>query len=167
MSASAKPPRRRPEHSKKPPTPDRVARGLLDAEVFGDRAAASKHGVHPNTIKLWRRDRSGDPAVAAELRRLRAAVSDTWIDEARAARRAIIARMVELAETNKNLRAVTEAGRRINEMVMAHEVLHEDPGAAADALADDAHQREDSGAAEGSRGVEGDDGPDDFGGGEG
>lgn len=167
MSASSKPPRRRPEHSKKQLTPERVARVLLDAEVFGDKAAARKHGVHANSVKNWRRDRLDEPAVAVELNRLRALVSAQWIDEARNARRAIISRMVELAARSKNLRSVTEAGRRINEMVMAHEVLTDDPGAAADALADDVDQRAPAGPAQGEGGAPGDDGEGDLGGGEG
>lgn len=167
MSASSKPPRQRVDHSKKQLTPERVARVLLDAEVFGDKAAARKHGVHANSVKNWRRDRLDEPAVAVELNRLRAAVSDDWIDEARDLRRNLIRRIYELAATNPSLRAVTEALRRTNEMVMAHEVLTDDPGSAADALADDADQRTPAGEAEGPRGEAGDDGEGNLGGGEG
>lgn len=54
MSASSKPPR---GHNAKPPTTERVARALLDAQVFGDKAAARKHGVHANTIAMGRATR--------------------------------------------------------------------------------------------------------------
>lgn len=123
MSASSKPPRG--THNAKPPTVDRVARVLLDAEALGDKAAARRHGVHFKTVSNWRRDWGDAPSVVAEMGRLRAEVRAGWIDEARDARRRLIDRVTELAAKSKSLRAVTDALRRTNEMVMAHEIVHD------------------------------------------
>lgn len=164
MSASSKPPR---GHNAKPPTTERVARALVDADLLGDRAAARAHGVHPNTIKNWRRDFARSADVAAEVKRLREAASADWIEKARSLRSKLIDRIGVLADTNPSIRATTEALRRVHEVIVSHEILDEDPGTAADALADEPDRNEAEGAVEGSRGVEGDDGPDDFGGGEG
>lgn len=167
MSASSKPPRR--TWNAKAPTTEQVARALLDAQVFGDKAAACRHNVHANTIKNWRRDWGTSATVIAEMDRLRVSVRQGWIDEARDARRMLVARTVQLAMRSKSLRAVTEASRRMHEIVMSHEIVNDDPSTAADALAE-RHEPDQSahpGEAEGSIGSEGDDGPDDLGGGEG
>lgn len=167
MSASAKPPRRR---GTSPPTTEQVAHALLDAEVFGDREAARRAHVHYNTISNWRRDWGSSKLVVAEMKRLRKPLSKGWIDEARNARRMLVARTVALAAKSKNLTAVTNATRRLNEIVLAHEIVHEDPGAAADALDaehHDADQREAAGEAQGPGGADGDEGSGDLGGGEG
>lgn len=167
MSASSKPPRQRVDHSKKAPSADRVARALVDADLFGDKAAARAHKVHPNTIKNWRRDFARSADVAAEVKRLRTAASADWIEKARDLRSKLIDRIGELAGTNPSIRATTEALRRVHEVIISHEILADDPGSAADALADDADQRTPAGEAEGPRGEAGDDGEGDLGGGEG
>lgn len=146
MSASSKPPR---HHSAKEPTTERVARALLDAEVFGDVVAGRKHGVHRNTILNWRRQWGETGAVIAEMNRLRAAVRDGWINEARDARRALIDRVTQLAAKSTNLSHVTNALRRVNEIVVADDILRDD------AESDGADQPEAAGAREGSRGAEG------------
>lgn len=165
MSASSKPPRG--THNAKPPTTERVARALLDAEVFGDKSAARRHGVHANTIKNWRRDFSRSAEVTAEVKRLRAAVSADWIERARDLRAKLIDRIGTLAETNPSMRATTEALRRVHEVIVSHEILADDPEAAADVLSEQPDRDEAPGEAEGARGDGGDEEPPDLGGGEG
>lgn len=126
MSASFKPPRPKrpqPTRTRAPPTPDRVARALCDAEVFGDKRAAAKAGIHHRTIEEWRKRYVDDAAVLAAKDRVRAELAAGWIDEARSARRSLIDRVVVLASTSKKLGEVTNALRRVNEVVMAHEII--------------------------------------------
>ncbi len=169
MSASSKPPRR--TWNAKAPTTEQVARALLDAQVLGDKSAARKHGVHANTIKNWRREWGGSKAVVAEMDRLRSEVRQAWIDEARDARRMLVDRIVALASRSKSLRAVTEAGRRVHEIVMSHEVVNEDPSSATDAIGDAERHESDQpahpGEAQGPLGAGDDDGQGDLEGGEG
>lgn len=122
MSASSKPPR---SFSTKPPSPEHVARVLLDAQTFGDKAAAERHGVHYKTVSNWRLRYLGDPEVERETKRLREEISKRWIEEARDARRVVIARTVYLAKRSKRLDRVTNALRRIHEVVLSHEILND------------------------------------------
>lgn len=152
MSASSKPPRRFTNAS---PTPERVARALLDAEVFGDKRAAVRAGVHHRTIENWRKDWGESDSVRAAKDRLRSQLAAGWIDEARAARRALVDRVVQLAVDSEDLTAVTNAMRRVNEVVMAHEIIEgdetppDDETGLDDAERDDADQPAPPGEAEG------------------
>lgn len=137
-------------------TPEQIARALLDAQLFGDRRAGEMHGVHYKTLVNWRGGDDGpSDAVRAEMDRLRVEVRRGWIDEARDVRRAIVQRVLVLARTSKNLRATTDALRRLNEVVVAHEILNEPAGADADAQPDDPDQPADPGAVEGPGGAPG------------
>jgi hypothetical protein len=135
--------------SRKTPHVDRIARALLDAEVFGDKRAAEKHGVHYNTIKNWRGDEP-TPAIREAMERLRAEVASGWIDEGRLLRRKLIDRIASVAADTEDLDALINALRRTHEVVMSHEIVH-DP----DAQPDLAHQLPDPGEAEGEGGEEG------------
>lgn len=129
---------------------EQIARALLDAQLFGDKRAAELHGVHFNTIVNWRGDGPSD-AVRAAMDRLRAELRAGWIDEARDARRALVQLTLARARTSKNLRSTTEALRRVNEVVMAHEILSE-PGTDAEPHLPD--QPADPGEAQGEGGSE-------------
>ena len=132
--------------SRKQPHVDRIARALLDAEFLGDKRAAQKHGIHPNTIKNWRGEEPM-PATREAMERLREEVSRGWIDEGRALRRQLIDRIAVLASASDNLPAVTDALRRVHEVVLSHEIVT-DP----DAEPADPDQPEDQGEAEGEGG---------------
>lgn len=97
--------------SRKQPHVDRIARALLDAEVFGDKRAAEKHGVHYNTIKNWRGDEP-TPAIREAMERLRAEVASGWIDEGRLLRRKLIDRIASVAADTEDLDALINALRR-------------------------------------------------------
>jgi len=126
MSASAKPPRK---GGPEPASVEQVAQVLCDAEVFGDAYAARRHKLHANTVRNWKRTRSAEPAIVEAVARLKARINEGWIETARAARLRLIERQLELAEKpDARLAAVTNALRRTNEVVMAHEVLS-DPDA--------------------------------------
>lgn len=135
-------------------TPERVARVLLDAELFGDRAAGRRHGVHYNTIGAWRRDRLEDATVVAEMNRLRVLLAAGWIDSARDLRARLIERVGTLAAKSKRLDRVTDALRTVHEVIAAHEILN-DPGGG-DAEPEGADRREDPGEGEGPGGSPGD-----------
>jgi transposase len=122
VSASSKPPR---SFSTKPPTPEQVARVLLDAQTFGDKAAAKRHGIHYKTVSNWRARYFGDPEVEQATRKLRAEITKGWIDEARDTRRFLVHRTKELAGKSKRLDRVTNALRRIHEVVLSHEILND------------------------------------------
>lgn len=124
MSASSKPPRA--THNAKPPTVDRVARVLLDAEFHGDREAARRHGVHYNTVKNWRVEWGDAPGVVAEMKALRAELRAGWLTRAKDVRLKLLDRIEELAATSKNLTAVTNALRRTHEVVLSDEIVHDD-----------------------------------------
>lgn len=117
--------------SRKPQDVDRIARALLDAQLFGDKRAAELHGVHFKTIVNWRGDEGPSEEVRAAMDVLRTAARAGWIDEARDARRVLVQLTLDRARKSKNLRSTTEALRRVNEVVMAHEILSE-PGADAE-----------------------------------
>ncbi|MDO9020553.1 MAG: hypothetical protein Q7V43_26755 [Myxococcales bacterium] len=102
---------------------------MLDAELFGDVRAGEMHGCHRKTIANWRGgDEGPSPAVRAEMDRLRAELRKGWLAEAHDVRRALLQRALVLSRTSKNLRAVTECLRRVNEVVVADEILS-DPDA--------------------------------------
>jgi transposase len=152
VSASSKPPR---GFSTKPPTPEQVARVLLDAQTFGDKKAAKRHGIHYKTVSNWRARYFGDTEVEQATRKLREEISKGWIEEARDLRRLLIARTREVALKSNDLDALTNTLRRTHEVVMSHEIVNEpDP----DAEHHGADQPEDQGEAEGSDGAEGEEG---------
>jgi hypothetical protein len=150
MSASAKPPRK---GGPEPASVDQVARVLCDAEIFGDAYAARRHKLHPNTVRNWKRARSGERPVVEEVARLKLRINEGWIETARAARLRLIERQLELAEkADAKLAAVTNALRRTNEVVLAHEVLNDGTD---DAERHGADQPEDPGEDQGPDGAEG------------
>lgn len=126
---------------------------LLDAELFGDRAAGRRHSVHYNTVGAWRRDWLGDAAVAAEMARLRALLAEGWIDSARDLRARLIERVGTLAAKSKRLDRVVDALRTVHEVVAAHEILS-DPGGDAEPQGGD--RSEAPGEGEGPDGAPGD-----------
>ena len=89
------------------------------------------------------------------------ALDDGWVAEGRTARRRLLDRVMELAEKNPNLTAVTNALRRVHEVVLSHEIVTDDQR-------DDPDQPPDPGAPQspGARAIETPD-EDDLDGGEG
>lgn len=125
---------------------------LLDAELFGDKPSARRHGVHYNTVSAWRREFADDPDVTEEKNRLRALLSAGWIDSARDLRAKLVERVGTLAAKSKRLDRVTDALRTIHEIVASHEILND---AGDDAEPEDGHRREDPGEGEGPDGAQG------------
>lgn len=107
----------------KPPPPERAARVLVDADTFGECAAARRHGVSRFTLRNWRRRFGADSNFQQLRTALRAQVAASWLDEARAARQRTVRRLGVVAESSQCLRAVTVALQRINELITVHEVL--------------------------------------------
>lgn len=135
-------------HTNKAPAPERVARVMLDAEVFGELRAAAKHHIHHSTLARWRYRYGETPEVVAALASFRERVGEEWVDEANTALRGGIDRMRELMRKSKSLGAVTEATRRLFEMSAAYRIL-EPP----DAQRDRAHQPTTARAPEGDGGA--------------
>lgn len=118
MSASAKPPQTKTVHSR-----EQIARGLLTAELLGDRWAAQALNVHYRTIQNWRQWHRDDADIQAIIAHLREKVDEAWIKRVTEARMRLLGRVVELAGTSRNLRHVTDAFRRVNEASLASEIL--------------------------------------------
>ena len=103
-----------------------MARALIDADMLGDTGAARKHGVHFNTIANWRKRWGSTPAVRRVMNTLRERASRGWIEQGRDARLQLVAKVAEIAgraRSVKDLKAVTDALRRIHEVVLSHEIL--------------------------------------------
>lgn len=123
----------------------------MDAELLGNAYAARHAKVHLNTIKNWRNQWTTNPEVARRVVELKRQINEGWIETARAARLRLIERQIELAEKpDARLAAVTNAFRRTNEAILAHEVLSEP-----DAEPPGADQPEDPGEDQGPDGAEG------------
>lgn len=111
-----------------PPTADRIARVLLDAEEHGDAEAARLHRMGERTVRLWRARYAARPDVAGLCREMRARITAGWIDAARDLRLVALRRLETLVQKKgARLRDVAGAMTAVHQLVLSAELVDPAP----------------------------------------
>jgi predicted regulator of amino acid metabolism with ACT domain len=107
-----------------PASPERIARILTDSAHMGPEKAAKEHGVSRRTVDRYRASHAADPAVAELVQEMTMEVRRGWYKRAREVRRQAIDKLAELIQASRELRDVSDALQKLNEIVVGHEVLN-------------------------------------------
>lgn len=107
------------------PDTERIARALVDYKNLGLKYASTKHKVPSRTLRMWRALYGELPEVEARCAELQTRINEEFLGTAKAARHRLVEIVMEHAEKKDAPFAdVVTALRRVNEVVMAHEVLN-------------------------------------------
>jgi hypothetical protein len=108
------------------PRPEAVARVIVDAETFGDAEAAQRAHISASSVRAWRKTYGRDDAVVKLCAQLRQQLAADWMPEAKKLRLKLINRLGILASRGKDMREITEALRRVGDLILTNEVVHDD-----------------------------------------
>lgn len=119
--------------AKTPPSANKIARILVDADELGDEGAARKHGVSVRSVQRYRakhaplsRDLSPDlSGVAGTVAALKETIIVDWLEGAREARRELLGRVMTLARETDSLRDAAGALKIVHDAVLAEEMLRD------------------------------------------
>ena len=110
-----------------PPSPERVARILVDAEELGDVRSAERHHISARSVENYRAKYSKLPRVVELCGQLRKQLVDAdWYEEAREVRRKLLARVLAMSEgPEATLRDVQGALKIVHDCIVSRELLGE------------------------------------------
>lgn len=108
----------------KPPTPDRVARILVDAEELGDKRAAQKHHCSTRSIEYYRATLASDPTIVGLCEQYKRALQADWLRLAKEVRRKVL-RNLESTLPDSNARTLAGIFKIVHEGILAEGVLNE------------------------------------------
>lgn len=110
---------------KPPPDENKIALILADADDMGVDGAVKKHGISARTITNYRKRRDSCASLANKCASVKSEIMATWIEQAKATRTKLLARVEALAETSDDLHAVTGAYKIVNDGILAEQVVSE------------------------------------------
>jgi hypothetical protein len=111
---------------RKSPSPERLARILIDAEELGDERAGSKHHVSARTVRHYRDFYGNDDKVVELCHQYKKALQADWLVRAKEVRRKTL-RHLDATLPEATPRELAGIFKIVHEGILAHEVIEQVP----------------------------------------